>query len=61
MSILKRPHGHVDLLEEIAPDVEALYNRHLEAPRDWFPHEAVNWGTGRDFAESPWSAEDYPL
>jgi len=61
MSVLKRPHGHVDLLEEIAPDVEALYNRHLEAPRDWFPHEAVNWGTGRDFAESPWSAEDYPL
>jgi acyl-[acyl-carrier-protein] desaturase len=61
MSVLKRPHGHVDLLEEIAPDVEALYNRHLEVPRDWFPHEAVNWGTGRDFAESPWSAEDYPL
>ncbi len=61
MSLLKRPHGHVDLLEEIAPDVEALYNRHLEAPRDWFPHEAVNWGTGRDFSESPWSAEDYPL
>ena len=50
MSILKRPHGHVDLLEEIAPDVEALYNRHLEAPRDWFPHEAVNWGTGRDLS-----------
>ncbi len=61
MSITNRAFGQVDLLEELAPDVERLYNRHLEAPREWFPHEAVDWGTGQNFADKPWSAEDYPL
>jgi acyl-[acyl-carrier-protein] desaturase len=49
------------LLCEIAPDVERLYNRHLEAPRLWFPHEQINWGQGENFADRPWSEADYPL
>jgi len=53
--------SRVDLLVEIAPDVERLYNRHLEAPRLWYPHEQINWGEGEDFNERPWSPEDYPL
>jgi acyl-[acyl-carrier-protein] desaturase len=48
-------------LTEIAPDVERLYNRHMEAPRLWFPHEQINWGQGENFGEHPWSEENYPL
>jgi acyl-[acyl-carrier-protein] desaturase len=60
--VLKRlPKSSCDLLSEIAPDVERLYNRHLEAPRLWFPHEQINWGEGDSFIERPWSKEDYPL
>ena len=50
-----------ELLSAIAPDVERLFNRHLEAPRLWFPHEQVDWGQGESFADRPWSKEDYPL
>jgi len=50
-----------DLLSAIAPEVERLYNRHLEAPRLWFPHEQIDWGSGENFADRPWSSADYPL
>ncbi len=53
--------GRVDLVTELAPDVERLYNRHLEAPRLWYPHEQIDWGSGEDFGEHPWSPSDYPL
>lgn len=55
------PKSRVDLLEEITPDVERLYNRHLESARVWYPHEQINWGEGEDFGERPWSPEDYPI
>src|ERR1017187_7261966 len=59
---LKRlANSGTDLLTEIAPDVERLFNRHLEAPRLWFPHEQIEWGQGENFADHPWSAENYPL
>jgi acyl-[acyl-carrier-protein] desaturase len=61
MSVSRSPKSGTDLLSEIAPDVERLYNRHLEAPRLWFPHEQINWGEGENFADRPWSPEDYPL
>jgi acyl-[acyl-carrier-protein] desaturase len=48
-------------LTEIAPDVERLYNRHLEAPRLWLPHEQINWGQGENFGEHPWTEDNYPL
>ena len=53
--------SRVDLLEEIVPDVVRLYNRHLEAPRLWYPHEQINWGEGENFGDHPWSPENYPL
>lgn len=53
--------GRIDLITELAPDVERLYNRHLEAPRLWYPHEQIDWGSGEDFGEHPWSPLDYPL
>ena len=55
------PLSRVDLLSEIAPDVERLYNRHLESPRDWYPHEQIDWGQGESFESRPWSPEDYPI
>ena len=58
---MQLPSRDSELLIEIAPDVERLYNRHLEAPRLWFPHEQIDWGQGQDFVERPWSATDYPL
>ncbi|MGA7834684.1 MAG: acyl-ACP desaturase [Acidimicrobiales bacterium] len=57
----RSPKGRVDLLEEITPDVERLFNRHMESARLWYPHEQINWGDGEDFGERPWSAEQYPL
>ena len=45
----------------MAPDVERLYNRHLEAPRLWFPHEQIDWGKGQKFSERPWAPSDYPI
>ena len=43
-----------ELLNAIAPDVERLYNRHLEAPRLWFPHEQIDWGSGENFNDKAW-------
>ena len=61
MAITRVPDSRTDLLAEIVPDVERLYNRHLDAPRLWYPHEQINWGQGEDFGEHPWSESDYPL
>jgi acyl-[acyl-carrier-protein] desaturase len=61
MAVSRLPKSRPDLLSEIAPDVERLYNRHLEAPRLWFPHEQIDWGQGENFADRPWSRDDYPL
>jgi acyl-[acyl-carrier-protein] desaturase len=55
------PKSRVDLLEEITPDVERLFNRHMQAPRLWYPHEQINWGEGEDFGENPWAPEQYPI
>ena len=39
------------LLHALLPEVERLTERHLAATKEWFPHEVVPWGRGRDFAE----------
>jgi len=61
LSTLRLPQSRTDLLLEIAPDVERLYNRHMEAPRLWYPHEQIDWGSGEDFGTHPWNALDYPV
>jgi acyl-[acyl-carrier-protein] desaturase len=43
-----------DLLVELEPVVAANLDRHLEAAREWMPHEYVPWGEGRDFVTQPW-------
>ena len=61
LPIPRLPKSRIDLLTEIAPDVERLYNRHLEAPRLWYPHEQIDWGQGQNFGEHPWSESDYAI
>ena len=38
-----------DLLHELEPTVERLLERHLATTKEWFPHEHVPYGRGRDF------------
>ncbi len=59
--VTRRSSRSTGLLEELAPDVERLLNRHLEAPRLWYPHEQIDWGAGTSFADRPWAPTDYPL
>ena len=61
LALKQSPSRRSDLITELSPDVERLFNRHLEAPRLWFPHEQIDWGQGENFNEHPWSASDYPL
>lgn len=44
-----------ELLDVLAPEAERLLDRHLANAREWFPHELVPWGRGRDFdPDEPW-------
>jgi acyl-[acyl-carrier-protein] desaturase len=36
------------LLDDLEPTVEQLLERHLAASKEWFPHEHVPYGRGRD-------------
>jgi acyl-[acyl-carrier-protein] desaturase len=48
-------------LDALEPVVARLLDRHLEAAREWFPHEYVPWNQGRSFTEDPWSESDSRL
>ncbi len=37
------------LLQELEPTAESLLNRHLDRTTEWFPHEFIPYGRGRDF------------
>ena len=50
------------LLAELEPNVEQLLERHLAASKEWFPHEHVPYGRGRDpIAGETWSEDDADL
>ncbi len=50
------------LLHELTPVAERLLERHLGTAKEWFPHEFVPWGRGRDFEEGEeWDPNEYPL
>jgi acyl-[acyl-carrier-protein] desaturase len=57
------PHNSThDLVEELVPTVERLYERHLGATKAWLPHELIPWeraveSTPRD----EWNADRSPL
>lgn len=45
-----------DIVRELEPTVERLMERHLATTREWFPHQHVPYGRGRDFeAGDDWS------
>jgi acyl-[acyl-carrier-protein] desaturase len=50
------------LLAELAPVAEKLYDRHDAAAKEWFPHEMVPWGLGRDFVpDEAWDPDEVPM
>jgi len=64
VKITKEPTA-VDWICELEPVVVKLTDSHLSVIREWFPHQYVPWGRGRDFdgpleGES-WGEEQSPL
>lgn len=50
------------LLDELTPVVESLLERHLSTSKEWFPHEHVPYGRGRNpVAGEEWSEADADL
>ena len=50
------------LLSELSPVAAKLLDRHLTTAKEWFPHEMVPWGRGRDFsAGETWDPDEYPI
>jgi acyl-[acyl-carrier-protein] desaturase len=49
-------------LVELEPTAARLLDRHLSTSKEWFPHELVPWGQGRDFEPGyEWSPEEVSL
>ena len=50
------------LARDLEPTVERELERHLTMARDWYPHEYIPWGQGRDFegplGGEPWSVDE---
>jgi len=50
------------LLRDLEPTVERLLERHLATTKEWFPHQHVPYGRGRDAdPEVPWTEDDADL
>lgn len=50
------------ILTELEPTAERLLERHLAASKEWFPHEHVPYGRGRDPQPGEtWSVDDADL
>lgn len=52
---------NLDLLVELEPVVAANLVRHLDAAKEWMPHDYVPWDAGRDFVLEPWEPEQSKL
>lgn len=51
-----------EILNELTPVAEALLERHLASSKEWFPHDYVPYGRGRDFEDGyEWSEADADL
>jgi acyl-[acyl-carrier-protein] desaturase len=46
-------------LTELEPVAARLLDRHLDGAKEWYPHEVVPWGRGRDFDPGHhWAPDD---
>jgi acyl-[acyl-carrier-protein] desaturase len=51
-----------DLVEELVPTVERLYERHLGATKAWLPHELIPWErVVESQPREPWNEQDARL
>jgi acyl-[acyl-carrier-protein] desaturase len=51
-----------EILEELTPVAESLLERHLATTKEWFPHEHVPYGRGRDHVPGHvWTEDDADL
>ncbi len=51
-----------ELLAELTPAIETLFERHLSTSKEWFPHEFVPYSRGRDHVPGhEWSEADSDL
>jgi len=51
-----------DLLHDLTPTAERLLERHLATTKEWFPHDYVPYGRGRDHEIGhQWTEEDADL
>jgi acyl-[acyl-carrier-protein] desaturase len=51
-----------DLVEELVPTVERLYERHLGAAKAWLPHELIPWERAVESKpREAWNVDDSPL
>ena len=51
-----------DLLHELTPVAEQLLERHLATSKEWFPHDYVPYGRGRDHEPGhEWTPDDADL
>src|SRR5215207_9462751 len=49
-------------INELEPVAAKLLDRHLATAKEWFPHELVPYGRGRDFDKGyTWSPDDVDL
>lgn len=58
------PKSDQDLLSELEADAAHLLQKHIDAARDWQPHDYVPWDSGRNFAflgGEDWSPEQVTL
>ena len=50
------------LVRELTPVAERLYDRHDATAKEWFPHELVPWSRGRDFEpDAAWDPDGVAL
>jgi len=50
------------LLNELEPVAAGLLDKHLSTAKEWFPHEIVPWGRGRDFAPGEqWNPDEVDI
>ena len=51
-----------DLLHDLTPTAERLLERHMATTKEWFPHDYVPYGRGRDHdIGHQWTEEDADL